>query len=442
MLSVEAQNRIRQMNPWILKPDAAKKLIGVLLPASYVARYMEHTTVPPGRALLVTGPRQAGKSTLVWRQIIDFAPNLLFLNMEDPLMRIACTQPIDLIEHLRDDYPFIQAVFVDEVQHLEDAGLFVKALVDAKLNVRIWVTGSSSFDLRSKTRESLAGRASRRRLLPFSLEELKEHAGAPNPVAERHVCENILSHQIIFGSYPAVYMSAKQEEKQMILSDLVEALILRDASDLFRIKRVDAFRKLLTLLAGQVGNLLNVSELASLCNVDAGTVNTHIEILEETHVIKRVLPFAGGRRREITSAPKIFFVDNGICNQLLNNFSTDLQLRVDKGPLFENWAFSEIYKALSFLDSVKFWRSKSRAEVDFVIEHAGRVYGLEVKSAFLKRPEVSRSTWSFMEAYTPDGFAVLNMGIERSLDHERGRVDFITPYSLRAWLGARLGARD
>ena len=123
MLSVEAQNRIRQMNPWILKPDAAKKLIGVLLPANYVARYMEHTTVPPGRALLVTGPRQAGKSTLVWRQIIDFAPNLLFLNIEDPLMRIACTQPMDLIEHLRDYYPFIQAVFVDEVQHLEEAGL-------------------------------------------------------------------------------------------------------------------------------------------------------------------------------------------------------------------------------------------------------------------------------------------------------------------------------
>jgi predicted AAA+ superfamily ATPase len=175
--------------------------------------------------------------------------------------------------------------------------------------------------------------------------------------------------------------------------------------------------------------------------VDAGTVNTHIEILEESHVIKKILPFAGGKRREITSAPKVFFIDNGIRNQLLSNFSTDLQLRVDRGPLFENWAFSEICKMLPFQDSVKFWRSKSRAEVDFVIEHAGKVYGLEVKSAFVKHPEVSRSARSFVQAYTPDGFAVLNMGLERSLDHEKGKVDFVTPHSLGSWLGARLGGQ-
>jgi uncharacterized protein len=144
------------------------------------------------------------------------------------------------------------------------------------------------------------------------------------------------------------------------------------------------------------------------------------------------------KRREIASAPKIFFIDNGIRNQLLNNLSTDLQLRVDKGPLFENRAFSEIYKALPLQDSIKFWRSKAGAEVHFVIEHAGKVYGLEVKSAFLKHPEVSRSAWSFMEAYALEGFAVLNMSRERPLDHERGRVDFLTPDSLRAWFDPRL----
>jgi len=97
---------------------------------------------------------------------------------------------------------------------------------------------------------------------------------------------------------------------------------------------------------------------------------------------------------------EVFFIDNGIRNQLLNNFSTDLQLRVDKGPLFENWAFSEIYKILPFQGSVKFWRSKSRAEVDFVIEHAGKTYALEVKSLALKEPKISRSSWSFSMSTT------------------------------------------
>ena len=315
----------------------------------------------------------------------------------------------------------------------------MKGLVDAKLKLTIWVTGSSSFDLRSKTRESLAGRATRKRLFPFSLEELKRRAGAQNPIAEHHICDEIIKHQLIFGSYPAVYLCSGNEQKQLLINDLVEALILRDASDLFKIKRVDAFRKLLTLLAGQIGNLLNISELAANCNVDAGTINSHIEILEESHIVKRILPFAAGKRREITSAPKIFFIDNGIRNQLLSNFRTAFELRGDKGQIFENWAFSEIYKALPFQASVKFWRSKSKAEVDFVIEYAGKIYAIEVKATAFKHPKISRSVWSFIEAYAPEKLAVLNMNLDFSMDHEKGRVDFITPYTLISWLNGFLG---
>ena len=434
MLGLESENRIKQMNPWIGDPKKTKFFLDRMLPEQYVPRHIENTPMTSGKAMLIVGPRQAGKSTVVWRQLLNITPDILFLNMEDPLLRMACNQPMDMIEHLRDHYDFIQAVFIDEAQHLAEAGLFVKGLVDAKLNTKIWVTGSSSFDLMSKTRESLAGRAIRRKLFPFSLSELQQYISAPNPVAERQASENIVAHQLIFGSYPAVYLCTGNNPKKMLLSDLVEALILRDASDLFKIKRVDAFRKLLTLLAGQIGDLLNISELAAHCNVDVGTINSYIEILEESHIVKKILPFAGGKRREITSAPKVFFVDNGIRNQLLNNFRTTFELRSDKGRLFENWAFSEIYKILPFQGSIKFWRSKSQAEVDFVIEHAGRVYGLEVKSTPLKKPKVSRSMWSFIDAYSPDGLAVLNMNLDRVMDHETGKVDFITPHNLISWL--------
>ena len=434
MLSIEVENRIKQLNPWMIHPDEAAAFIAQLLPREYVQRDIEITPAQKNRALLVVGPRQSGKSTMVWHQLRQFGADVLFLNMEDHLLRTGCVYAADLVEHLRKKFPFVKAVFIDEIQHMEEAGLFVKGLVDARLNLPIWITGSSSFDLRSKTRESLAGRATRRRLMPFSLTELMMHSNPPNPMAARHICEQIVSHQLIFGSYPSIYLSAEHDEKLMLLNDLVEAFILRDASDLFKIKRVDAFRKLLTLLAGQIGNLINFSELASIYNVDVGTIGAYIELLEESHIVKKTLPFAGGKRREITGSPKVFFIDNGIRNELLNNFSDQVDLRTDKGQLLENWVFTEIHKSLPFQSSLKFWRSKAKAEVDFVIEHAGKTYALEVKSLALKEPKISRSSWSFIEAYAPERFAVLNTTLEQSAILKEAEVDFITPSSLSQWL--------
>lgn len=437
MLGVEVQNRIKQLNPWIIKPERGGEFLDKFLPRTYIHRNIEPTSMQANRAVLVVGPRQAGKSTMVWHLLEQFVPDILFLNMEDPLLRMGCTSVIDFVEHVREQYLFIKAIFIDEIQHMEEAGLFVKGLVDAKLNIPIWISGSSSFHLRSRTRESLAGRATRHQLLPFSLTESISHANPGNPVAATHICEQIVAHQLIFGCYPAVYLAKDPDEKAMLLNDLVEALILRDASDLYRIKRVDAFRKLLTLLAGQIGNLLNISELASICNVDVGTINAYIEILEESHIVKKIVPFAGGKRREITTAPKVFFIDNGIRNQLLNNFSNELPLRTDSGQLLENWVFTEIHKSLPFQSTVKFWHSKARAEVDFIIEHAGKIYALEVKFASLKGAKMSRSAWSFIEAYKPAEFVILNMTFEQPMIIKDTKVNFIAPYGLPQWLANR-----
>ncbi len=353
MIRIEVENRIRQFNPWITTPDRAEHLIARFVPPEYVDREIEKTPLPgENRALLITGPRQAGKSTTVWHILRCFTPDILFLNMEDPLLRTGSVDAVSLAEHLREKYPFIKAVFIDEIQHMEDAGLFVKGLADARLNIPIWVTGSSAYDLRSKTRESLAGRATRKTLLPFGMRELIKHANPPNTVAQGHMCEKFFSSQLIYGSYPPVWLADGRDKKIMLLNDLVEALILRDASDLFRIRRVDAFRRLLTLLAGQIGNLVNFSEIASICNVDVGTINSYIEILDESHIVRKLRPYAEGKRREITGSPKVFFIDNGIRNQLLNSFSDEPDLRTDKGQLLENWVFTEISKILSFQSSL------------------------------------------------------------------------------------------
>ncbi len=434
MLSLEIQNRLKQFNPWLIQPDKAEEFIDRFLPDLYITREVEKTPLQRNRALLIVGPRQAGKSTLVWRLLHRYIPDILFLNMEDPLLKLECQPAADFIDLLRQHYSFIKAIFIDEIQHLEEAGLFVKGLIDARLNLPIFITGSSAFHLMSKTRESLAGRATRQRLLPFSMSELMGHAHPANPVAARHTGDQIVAHQLIYGSYPAVYLAKNPDEKNMLLNDLVEALILKDVSDLFRIKRVDAFRKLLTLLAGRIGQMVNFSELASICQVDVGTIRSYVEILEESHVVKIVPPFAGGKRREIIGAPKVFFLDNGIRNQLLNNFSPALDLRTDRGQLLENWVFTEIYKSAPLPAVIKFWRSKAGAEVDFIIEHAGKSYGLEVKYTLLKQSKLSRSVRSFLDVYQPEKFALLNSSLEQKVNVADREVSFITPCELSRWL--------
>lgn len=438
MLASEVQNRIKQLNPWLIKPERANEFIDVLLPDIYIHRYVEQYLVNTEKAVLLIGPRQSGKSTLVWHLMQKYAPDILCLNMEDPLLRIGCESTADFVEHFREHYFFVKALFIDEAQHMDEAGLFIKGLVDARLGMPIWVTGSSSFHLKSRTRESLAGRATRHRLFPFSIEELIKHANPSNPISAKAISEQITSHQIIFGSYPAIYLAKNENKKIALLNDLVDALILRDASDLFKIRRIDAFRKLLTLLAGQIGSLVNTSELASVCNVDVGTINAYIQLLEESHIVKKTLPFAGGKRREITGASKVFFIDNGIRNQLLNHFSAELTLRTDKGQLFENWVFTEIHKSLPFQSSLKFWRSKAGAEVDFIIEHTGNIYPVEVKFSFLKQPKLERSAKSFIQAYKPEEFTVINMALDTNIEFENCTVSFITPHRLSQWLSGHL----
>lgn len=439
MLSNTIQNRVLQLNPWLTRPESAGDFLKRVIPEPYVPRQLIAAPSKKNRAIVIVGPRQAGKSTYVWHRLQDFWPKILFLNMEDPLLRNGGLTALDLADFIRENCPFVKAVFMDEIQHLDEAGLFVKSLVDARLDIPLWVTGSSAFDLKSRTRESLAGRATRRRLLPFSLPELLAGANPANPLARGRLCADIIQQQTIFGSYPDVWLAPEASEKQLLLSDLVDALILRDASDLFRIKRVDAFRRLLALLAGQIGNLINLSELAALCNVDVSTVRSYIEIMEESHILKAMRPFAGGRRRELTGTPKVFFLDNGVRNQLLNNFSKDISTRPDAGPLTENWAFTEIAKAAPFQADVKFWRSKGKAEVDFVIEYANSISGLEIKTGPLRRPTVSRSSRSFIDAYAPERFAVLNRDLSRDDQLGKTQLSFITHGELTSWLAVVFG---
>jgi len=407
-------------NPWLLDINAWPKTLRNHLPERFIPRHLTSPLKSDNNKInLVIGPRQSGKSTLIWHYLAAKSQPFLLINCEEPSCRELCKSPALFLTSIKEIASPIPGLFFEEIQHLSEAGLFLKGLVDLKPNVPIFVTGSSSYHLRSKTRESLAGRADRHLLLPFGMAELQPEK-LPPLIAEEKAALN-WKELLIWGGYPEVVLN---QDKQAILAQLVEAFVLRDASDIYRIKRPDAFRKLLSLAASQIGNLVNFSNWAESVGVSVNTVIEYINLMVESHLVKLVGPFVGGKRAEVTSTPKIFFMDNGLRNLLFGGFAAGNQ-RADLGALTENLVFTELCKHTNpLLDTILYWRSSSGAEVDFIIRTAEKLTAIEVKAGSLKRPKISRSLRSFIQAYRPDKVFILNETLVDSQEIEGSHVIF------------------
>jgi predicted AAA+ superfamily ATPase len=188
------------------------------------------------------------------------------------------------------------------------------------------------------------------------------------------------------------------------------------------------------LIASQTGDLTNFSNWAETLGISVNTVIQYLNVLEESHIIRLIPPYVGGKRAEITSRPKIYFLDNGLRNFLFGGF-TSLQTRPDLGKLAENLVFSELCKYTDpLLDAVHFWRSSSQAEVDFVVLRKNALLTIEVKAGALKKPKISRSLRSFIQAYTPQMAFVVNTGLQTEVAVNGTRVRFILGSELAAQL--------
>ncbi len=407
-------------NPWLKDRSAWQETVQSHLPEHFVPRHLEASIEDEVNKInLVIGPRQSGKSTLIWHHLSTGSEPFLLINCEEYSCRELCSSPSLFLDSIRQISDPIPGLFFEEVQHLSEAGLFLKGLADMKSGVPIFVTGSSSYHLQSQTRESLAGRAVRHYLLPFSMTELRPE-GLPPLLAEQKTSE-ILQEMATWGGYPEVVLS---QNKQAVLAQLIEAFVLRDASDLYRIKRPDAFRKILSLASSQVANLVNFSNLAESAGVSVNTVMEYMNLMVESHLVKLLPPFVGGKRAEITSTPKIYFLDNGLRNFLFGGF-TILSQRADYGALIENMVLTELCKHTNpLLDMLYYWRSSSGAEVDFVIRRSDNLWAIEVKAGAMKRPKITRSLRSFIQAYQPDHIIIFNESLQESIEVEGRSVIF------------------
>lgn len=418
---------LKAHNPWLGAREDQGRLLRASLPSPMVAR-AKQLLLDAGKAELVVGPRQSGKSTWIRSCLAGQEAPVLLLHAEEPRIRELLASPGAALHTLAGVVTIDTVLFLEEVQHLDDAGLCIKGIIDLDPRRRVIATGSSSFALGARTRESLAGRARRTQLLPFSLDEvLSLEPAAEAPALEEERCRTAWETLLVHGGYPRAWLGPDPVAE---LHGLAEAFVLKDASDLHAIDRPAAFRRLLMLAAADVGSLVNLSAWASAASVSRDTACRYVmDIASSAHVVRTVEPFVGGKRAELVGAEKVFFVDNGLRNVMFGGFAPAAS-RGDRGPLWENAVFSELMKRLDLLDSIQYWRSKNGAEVDLVIQRGGRLLGLEVKATPLARPQVSRGARSFIEAYEPARLGVVNASLRLDWEVRGTPVLFRRPWEL------------
>jgi len=349
---------------------------------------IEHK-IGKGKAIVLIGPRQAGKTTLFTALLKD-RPHL-FLDGDNPTVRNLLTSPNT--EELRSIIGKHKIVFVDEAQRIEGIGITLKIIADQFKDVQLLVSGSSSFDLSNKINEPITGRKWEFELFPISWEEYENYHGFL-------VGEQQLENRLLYGFYPDV-LNNPGEEKE-ILKNLVNSYLYKDILAYSDIRKPEVLDKLVQALALQIGNEVSYNELAQTVGVDKNTISKYIDILQKGYIIFKLGSYSKNIRNEIKTNKKIYFFDNGIRNMIIGNF-TSLDLRIDKGVLWENFLISERVKQNLYkntLSRIYFWRTSQQQEVDMVEENEGKIYGFEFKW-FAKRKLKLPKT--FMEAYDAKG---------------------------------------
>lgn len=341
-----------------------------------------------GKAVVVVGARQVGKTTLINEILKD--KEYLFLDADDPATRSQLQSPTT--EQIRTFIGDHKYVFLDEAQRIPGIGLTLKIITDQFRGVQLFVSGSSSFDLGNELNEPLTGRKWEYELFPVSWEEYENKIGVIKS-------EQQLDNRLLFGMYPEVLNNQGREREA--LKNLVNSYLYRDILAFSDIRRPEVLEKLLQALALQMGSEVNYNELSQLVGINKVTVQKYIEILEKGYIVFRLNSFNRNIRNEIKQNRKIYFIDNGIRNMIIGNFSP-LDLRSDKGALWENFLVSERRKQNLYKDTfanMHFWRTKQQQEVDYVEEKDGRVSGFEFKWQSKK----GKFPKSFIEAYQADG---------------------------------------
>ncbi len=321
-----------------------------------------------GKAILLFGSRQAGKSTLI--ESILNGKDYLYLNGDDTDTEALLTQTTAV--KLKLAVGSSKIVFIDEAQRITNIGLTLKLFTDQIKDVQVIATGSSAFELSSRVNEPLTGRKYEFMLYPISFSEMVDYHGLIQE--KRH-----LEHRMNYGYYPEIVTKIGEEKEHLKL--LASSYLYKDLLMLEQIKKPMLLEKLLKALALQVGSEVNYQEIGQLIGSDGKTVDKYIDLLEKTFVVFRLPAFSRNVRNEIKKGQKVYFYDCGIRNAIIGNFKP-MSSRTDVGALWENFLMAERMKFLQYnnIDAERyFWRTAQQQEIDLIEDSEGKLYAFEFK---------------------------------------------------------------
>jgi hypothetical protein len=375
-------------------------------------------------AYAVKGPRQSGKTTIlkILQETLK-GKNVVFLNFEDPdILEAFETNPKEYIKSFMtnaDRHYFL----MDEYHYVKNPGKNLKLLYDTFEKAKFIVTGSSSLELSDAMAKFLVGRVFFFELFPFNFHEFltaknprlanvyKEKSNNAKeflindtiPSSEKDIFSKefapLLNEYLTFGGYPAVIKTQDFETKKTILKNIYDTYISKDIIEFLRISDAFKYRCIVRTLAALAGKLVNYNELSSTCQSYYKETKRTISTLSETYIIQLIQPFHKNPVTELKKNPKAYFLDLGLRNYIINNF-TPMEKRADTGALVENFIFLRLRN--SFPDkTINYWRTTAKAEVDFILRPNEELIPVEVKYQTFQKPKISRSLRSFIKTYKP-----------------------------------------
>jgi uncharacterized protein len=359
-----------------------------------------------GKAILLTGPRQVGKTTLIQNICQNLNKKILFLDGDDPLVRSNLDTPNT--QQIADIIQGFEVVFIDEAQRINNIGLTAKIIADQFKSVQLILSGSSAFQLNSALIEPLTGRKFTFQLYPISWAEYQDNVGFM-------ASQQGLESRLIYGSYPEIITHSSNPERR--LNELVESYLYKDVLTYANLRKPEVIQKLIKALAYQVGNELVLKEVGDLIGLDPKTVNAYIDILEQAFVVFRLPAFSRNLRNEIKTNKKIYFYDNGVRNASIGALQP-LNARNDIGALWENFLIAERVKLHAYQQAkvnLYFWRTKQQQEVDLVEEFQQNYKGFEFKWNANRKVKLPQT---FVETYQAESMVVTKSNFR----------EFIMPY--------------
>lgn len=384
--------------------------------------------LPTNDIIVLHGARQVGKTSILFylNELLNKEDKTTYyIDLEDSRLVSVLNQGVDeFLKYLAGEGKIGQLiVFIDEIQYLEDPSSFLKLIHDHHPEIKLIVSGSSSFNIKSKFSDSLVGRTVDFKIWPLSFQEyllFKNYYFQPDQdLTEKKVDElkNLFKEYILAGGYPKIALTADWSMKEKYLQQIIDTYIKKDIRDLAQIKDIQKFNRLLEILASQSGQLINLTEVSNTCDLARQTVEQYLFLLEETYIIRLVRPFSQNIRSEISKMPKVFFYDSGLLHLLwLKSLPNEIL-----GSSFETAIFSELVKNYNN-ENIFFWRTQDKKEIDFILRDKAKLIPIEVKLNFAQFKPTAIN--AFQEEYHAQEAKIV------SLDGKKEKSSFFYPWQL------------